>query len=81
MKVWKSTENKSIDALELPTGRYAANFGFLCEQSVSPDQTLTAAEAIIESGNEVVAVSQAGLICKAQELEVAFTDWAPLHVF
>ncbi len=76
--IWNSKTNTVEDAFNLPQGRYAANFGFLVEQSVNPEHVLDAASSIKESGLDCLAASQAGLICKAQELGVAFQDWAEL---
>ena len=75
MKIW--TQNNTIEeALSLPEGSYAADFGFLVQQSVNPDHVLIAAQAIKENNIECTVASQAGLLVKAQESKVAFTDWA-----
>ena len=74
-KIW--TQNDSIEAaLNLPEGRYAADFGFLVQQSVSPDNVIEAAQAFKESGKEVMVASQSALLVKAQEEGIAFQDWA-----
>lgn len=79
-KIWKTTENSVEDALNLPEGSFAADFGFWVEQSVSPDRVLEAATAFKEQEVEVTVASQAALIVKAQEKDIAFTDWAKLAV-
>ena len=79
MKTWNQT-NTVEQALELPTGSYYANFGFLVLQSVKPEHVLEAAAAIKESGLEITVASQAGLIVKAQENELAFESWAELKL-
>ena len=57
--IW--TQDSTIaQALGLPEGRYAANFGFLVQQSVSPEHTMLAAQAIKQSGQSVMVVTQAG---------------------
>lgn len=76
LKVWDSKINNAAQSLELPEGRYAADFGFLVEQSVNPDYVLGAAQSIIESGESVTVASQAKLMVLAQEKGLAFTDWA-----
>ena len=75
MKVWNQS-NSVEEAFELPEGRYGADFGFVVEQSISPHHVLEAATAIKESGKACTVASQAQLIVKAQEMGVAFTDWA-----
>ena len=80
MNVWKSTDNSPEQALDLPKGSFAADFGFLVQQSVEPDHVLEAALALVETGKSVVAASQAKIIVAAQENGVAFTDWAPLKM-
>lgn len=79
-KIWNSTVNAIDDAFNLPEGRYAANVGILVEQSVSPDHVLKAATAIKQSGLEVVVGSQAGIICKSQELGLAVRREAPRSI-
>jgi hypothetical protein len=81
IKTWNSQTNTIEEALDLPKGSYAANFGFLVEQSVNPEHVLEAAEAIKNHEINAIVASQAGLICKAQELGVAFQDWAELKTF
>ena len=73
------TQNSSIESVnQLPVGRYAADFGFLVEQSVNPENVLIAAQALLNSKQEFVVASQAGLLVKAQQMGLAFEDWAPL---
>jgi len=62
-----------------PEHTYAADVGLWVEQDVDPEHTMIAANAIKNSGEEVMVATQAGLIVKAQELGVAFTDWCPLR--
>jgi len=73
-------ESKAEEALELTKGRYAVNLGFWVEQSVTAENVLIAAEALLDSGQEFRCVSQAGVVVKAKELEVAFPEWGPLMV-
>lgn len=75
MKIW-TQDNTVAEALELPEGRMAADLGFLVQQSVSPDNVLIAAQAFKDSGEPITVATQAALIVKAQEQEIAFTDWA-----
>ena len=75
------TNEKTIeDALTLPEGRYCADFGIRIEQSVAPDRVIEAAQAIKNAGVQVTVATQAAILVKAQELGVAFTDWAPLKL-
>lgn len=71
-------ESKAADALTLPAGRYAANLGFLVEQSVNPEHVLEAATALLGSNQEFAVASQTGVIVKAQKMGVAFGEWLPL---
>ena len=80
LKVWNSTKNGVEDALDLPKGSYAANVGFWVQQSVTPEYTLRAAQAIIDGGFDVNCASQAGLYVKAQELGVNFQNWGELRI-
>ena len=81
LKTWNSKKNSLEEALELPKGRYVADFGGLrVDQSVELDTVVEAAQAILDSGQEITVASQAKLICKAQELELAFQDWAELSM-
>lgn len=76
-RIW-TQENTVAEALELPLGCYAADLGFLCQQSVSPDDVLTAAQAFKDSETPVTVASQSALLVKAQEQGLALTDWAKL---
>jgi hypothetical protein len=76
MNVWDSTIHSSEQALELPQGSYAADFGFLVEQSVNPDHVLEAAQAIKNAECDVKAATQAKVMFLAQDKGLAFTDWA-----
>jgi hypothetical protein len=79
VNIW--TQNDSVEkALELPKGRYAANFGFWVEQSVNPEYVLIASQSIVDNKIQCTVASQAGLIVKAQQAGVAFSDWAELRV-
>lgn len=78
-KIW--TQNNTIEeALSLPEGSYAADFGFLVQQSVSPDSTLTAAQTIIDNQIQCTVASQAAIIVKAKESGVAFQNWADIKL-
>jgi hypothetical protein len=79
MQVW-TQDNTVQEALQLPVGSYAADFGFLVQQSVNPKHVLEAAQAFKESNTEVMVASQAGLLVKAQEAGLAFETWAPIKV-
>ena len=79
MQVW-TQDNTVQEALQLPVGSYAADFGFLVQQSVNPEHVLEAAQAFKTSGNDIVVASQAGLMVKAQETGIAFQSWAPIKV-
>lgn len=71
------------DALSLPLGRYCANFGFWVDQSVEPQHVQHAVDAINENVEHgaMTFVSQAQIIVKAQEENLAFADWAELNLF
>lgn len=81
LKVWNSKKNTAEEALNLPKGRYCADVGFNVEQSVQPDYTLEAAQALIDSGVDKTVASQAKLYVVAQESGVYFQDWGKLSVF
>jgi hypothetical protein len=79
MNIW--TENNTVEeALNLSKGRYAANYGFFVEQSVSPALVLLAAQAIVDNKISCTIASQAGIIVKAQEAGVAFKDLSELRL-
>ncbi len=65
--VWNSLKNTVDEALALPKGRFAADFGFWVEQSVSPDKVLDVVTELQEKQISITAVSQAGILVKAQE--------------
>lgn len=79
-RIWTTTKNTVEEALSLPEGKIAANFGFWVQQSVSPDSVLEAATILKEKEIEVTVASQAALIVKAQKEGIAFEDWAELAV-
>jgi hypothetical protein len=81
IKIWESNQNTLAEALELPEGRYVADFGINIEQSVEPHHTLEAAKAFVDNGIEIIVASQAQLIVEAQKNQIAFQDWAPLKVW
>ena len=63
------------DSLTLPTGRYYSSIASMnIEQSVKPEDVLEAAQALLDSGKSFVAATQAGLIVKAQQEGLAFTN-------
>ncbi len=75
-KVWNSQVNTIEQALDLPKGSYAADFGFLVQQSVDPNHVLEAAQAVKDSGEPITVATQAKLMVVAQEKGLAFTTWA-----
>ena len=77
--VW-TIEQDAESALNLKEGSYAANFGFLCEQSVIPEHVIEAAEAFKKAGCGRKVYSQAGLIVAAQEEGLCFGSWSPLKI-
>lgn len=80
VNTWNSKENKPAEILSLPEGRIAADFGFLVEQSISPDNVLDAAIAVCEAELDLTVATQAKLMVLAQEHELAFQTWAPLKL-
>lgn len=80
-KTWNPIQGKAEGALDLLEGRYAADIGFMVEQSVQSDHVLEAAQALADAKTNKVFASQAGVIVKAQELGLAFQDWGKLTLF
>lgn len=76
MQIFNPTEHNPEQALELPTGRLAANFGFLIEQTVEPKNVFDAATALKEAGVNKKLFTQADVMVEAQKQGVWGTDWA-----
>lgn len=77
---------QALNSLSLPTGGYAINFAVYLEdedeyasmptqQSVSPEDTIKAAKALLESGQEFSVNSQAELIVLSQQRGLAFIEY------
>lgn len=79
MAVWNSLKNTAEDALSLPEGSFAADFGFLVEQSVNPETILTTVTELKEKQIEIIAASQSGILVKAQENGL-LSNWARLVI-
>lgn len=78
-KIW--TQNNTLEeALSLPKGSYAADFDFLVEQTVKPEQTITAAQAIIDNNIQCYVASQAAIIVEAKKNKVAFDNWTNIEL-
>ena len=77
--VWEKGDSLS-QALDLPVGRYYADFGFLVEQSVEPHQLQEAVEAVNKSDQDGSFVSQSQTLVFAQEKGLAFDSWAPIRL-
>lgn len=76
MDIWNSKTNSVNEALKLPKGSYAGDFGGMyIEQSVSPHHVVEAAYKLKEVNKEYNAVSQAQVMYLAQKDGLAFTDW------
>lgn len=77
IKVW-THEMLALEALELPEGRLAADFGVLVQVSVTPKDTVEAARAIVsfcqDTGAAFEAFSQAEVIVDAQKTGLVFQD-------
>jgi hypothetical protein len=67
MAVWNSLKNTVDEALRLPEGSFAADFGFLVEQSVSPDTVLEVVTELQEKQIDITVASQSGILVKAKE--------------
>jgi hypothetical protein len=81
MKVWNSLLSSTETSTQLPLGRYYINTNGSCiEKPVRPQDTLAAAEALVDSGIGVKATSQAQLIVLAQQNQVAFTELGRLSL-
>lgn len=78
MKIWDSTIHKAEQSLEIPKGRYVADFGILIEQTVNPNDVLLAAKALIKAETKVKAATQSKILVAAQESGVAFSNWAEI---
>ena len=77
MSVWNSLQNTANEALNLPKGSFAADFGFLVEQSVSPGMVIEAVTELREKQIDITVASQSGILVKAKE-EGLLEDWAEL---
>jgi hypothetical protein len=77
MAVWNSLKNTVDEALSLPEGGFAADFGFLVEQSVSPDMVLEVVTELKEKQIDVTVASQSGILVKAKEKGL-LENWAAL---
>jgi hypothetical protein len=78
--VWDSSKHDYNDALDLPKGRFYADFGFNVEQSVSLDSLAKVIDELKEKGVVITARSQAAILVNAQ-LNGLLQDWARLGMF
>jgi len=67
--------NTNEEALNLPLGNYAANFGFYVQQTVRAKQTIEAANFLKENNIECKVHSQAEIIVLAAK-KGCFSHWA-----
>ena len=77
-----SQDSSVKDSLALPVGRYyssiainpGSSYLMNIEQTVNPEDVLEAAQALLGSGKTFAVATQAGVIVKAQQEGLAFTD-------
>lgn len=79
-KTWNSLTNTVDDALNLPKGRFAADFGFHVEQSVNLEDLLSVVSELKEKQINITTATQSGILVKAQE-QGLLSDWAKLSTF
>ena len=78
--VWDSSKHDYNDALDLPEGRYYADFGFNVEQSVSLESLAKVIDELKEKGIVITARTQAAILVNAQ-LNGLLQDWARIRMF
>lgn len=75
--IWNSLNNTIEEALTLPEGNIAANFGFLVQQSVNQEDLLDVVAELKHKKIDVSAATQSGIMVKAQKAGL-LQDWAEL---
>lgn len=79
---WNNLDNTLKEALDLPLGRIAVDMGITVEGFIRPNDTLVAGCALKDfyleypyDDSVLTVATQAELIVKARELELAFTEF------
>ena len=78
--VWDSSKHDYNDALDLPEGRFYADFGIKVEQSVSPETLNETINELKEKGIVIIARTQAAILVNAQ-INGLLQDWSKLGMF
>ena len=75
--IWNSLKNTAEEALALPEGDFAANFGFLVQQSVNQDDLIDLVEELKAKKIDITSATQGGIMVKAQKAGL-LQNWAEL---
>ncbi len=78
--VWDWSKHDYNDALDLPEGRYYADFGFAVEQSISLESLAQVIDELKEKGILITAKTQAAILVNAQQNGL-LDNWARLSLY